>query len=102
MTLVNAVGVDHMGIQVEDPDELSEIADRLKAAEQPVKDQLNATCCYAKSDKAWSKDPQGLSWETFYTFGESTVYGDDTRSAAESTEAKAAGCCTPKAETTCC
>ena len=34
------------------------------------------TCCYAKSEKAWITDPQGLPWETFLTTGESTVYGD--------------------------
>jgi len=98
----NALGVDHMGIQVEDPEELTEIAERLRAAEQPLQDQPHAVCCYAKSDKAWSRDPQGLSWETFYTFGESTVYGDDTRTAAEGAEATNAACCEPKSETRCC
>jgi len=98
----NAAGVDHLGIQVEDPDELTEIAERLRAAEQPLQDQPNATCCYAKSDKAWSRDPQGLSWETFYTFGESTVYGDDTRSAAERDGSGNSACCEPKAEKACC
>ena len=86
-----AAGVDHLGIQVEHPEELAEIAARLQAAEQPLRDQPNATCCYAKSDKAWSRDPQGLSWETFYTFGDSAVYGDDTRSAVEGSGPKGSG-----------
>jgi hypothetical protein len=71
-------GVDHLGIQVETPDELREIAGRLKAAEQ-----RDAACCYARSDKAWATDPNGLSWETFFTMGETTVYGEDLRPAAE-------------------
>jgi hypothetical protein len=41
-------------------------------------DQADASCCYAKSDKSWVKDPSGVSWETFFTFGAATVYGEDT------------------------
>jgi catechol 2,3-dioxygenase-like lactoylglutathione lyase family enzyme len=76
-------GVDHLGIQVESPDELREIAGRLKAAEQPLVEQRDAACCYARSDKAWATDPNGLSWETFFTMGETTVYGEDLRPVAE-------------------
>jgi hypothetical protein len=55
----------------------------LKAAEQPVVEQRGAACCYTRSDKAWATDPNGLSWETFFTMGETTVYGEDLRPAAE-------------------
>ena len=41
-------------------------------------DQADASCCYANSDKSWVKDPSGVSWETFFTFGAATVYGEDT------------------------
>jgi len=71
-------GLDHLGIQVEDADELTEAYGRLKAAEGPVLEQGAVTCCYAKSEKAWISDPQGVAWETFLTHGESTVYGEDT------------------------
>jgi len=70
-------GVDHLGIQVETPDELHEVYGRLQRADRPVLEEGVTTCCYAKSEKAWIKDPQGLSWETFLTFGESTIYGDN-------------------------
>ena len=40
------------------------------------------TCCYAKSEKSWIEDPQGVQWETFFTTGESTVYGSDPESRA--------------------
>ena len=72
-------GVDHFGIQVDSPEELATVTQRLAAAEKPLLEQAATTCCYAKSDKTWSADPQGLAWETFYTFGESPTYGDSAR-----------------------
>jgi catechol 2,3-dioxygenase-like lactoylglutathione lyase family enzyme len=70
-------GVDHLGIQVDSREELDELAGRLKAAGSQTRDQEATSCCYAKSDKAWVNDPTGLRWETFYTFGEATSYGED-------------------------
>jgi catechol 2,3-dioxygenase-like lactoylglutathione lyase family enzyme len=87
-------GVDHLGIQVESADELAELAGRLKAAGEATRDQEAATCCYAKSDKAWVNDPNGLRWETFRTFGEATSYGEDEPGAALASPPKAA-CCAP-------
>jgi len=72
-----ATGVDHLGIQVEDRAELSEVYERLKRAEGPVIEEGETTCCYAQSEKSWIEDPQGVEWETFLTTGESTVYGTD-------------------------
>jgi catechol 2,3-dioxygenase-like lactoylglutathione lyase family enzyme len=71
-----APGIDHLGIQVESEGELHEVYGRLQAAERPVIAEGATTCCYAKSEKSWVLDPQGVSWETFLTSGESTVYGD--------------------------
>ena len=65
-----------MGIQAEDEDELREIYGRLRRAEAPVVEQGETACCYARSDKAWVFDPQGVAWETFLTLGEHPVYGD--------------------------
>jgi hypothetical protein len=55
---------------------LHEVFDRLQRADRPVLNDGATTCCYARSEKSWITDPQGLSWETFLTSGESTVYGD--------------------------
>jgi len=73
-----AGGFDHLGIQVETPEALREVHSRLRKADRPVLDQGATTCCYAQSQKSWIVDPQGVSWETFLTTGESTVYGDST------------------------
>ena len=81
-------GVDHVGIQVDSAEELGELATRLKAAGATTFDQEATTCCYAQSDKTWINDPAGVRWETFYTFGEATSYGEDEPAAAP-----AAACC---------
>jgi catechol 2,3-dioxygenase-like lactoylglutathione lyase family enzyme len=72
-----SAGVDHLGIQVESSEELAELAGRLKAAGEVTRDQTATTCCYANGDKAWVNDPSGLRWETFHTFGEAVVFGED-------------------------
>jgi catechol 2,3-dioxygenase-like lactoylglutathione lyase family enzyme len=70
-----AAGIDHLGIQVETEAELHEVYGRLRAAERPVLEEGETTCCYARSEKSWTADPQGVVWEAFLTRGESTVYG---------------------------
>jgi len=84
-------GLDHLGIQVETDDELREVYGRLHQADRPVLQEGAITCCYAKSEKSWITDPQGLPWEAFRTNGESTVYGDDPDFEA----IKDGACCIP-------
>jgi catechol 2,3-dioxygenase-like lactoylglutathione lyase family enzyme len=97
-------GLDHLGIQVETADELQEVYGRLRQADRPVLEEGATVCCYARSEKSWITDPQGLSWETFLTSGESTVYGDSVDLGPIRTTAGA--CCGPTAEpaapTPCC
>ncbi len=72
-----SAGLDHLGLQVESDEDLATVAGRLNAAGQSVVKQENAACCYARGNKGWVSDPSGISWETFHTFGQSTVYGND-------------------------
>ena len=88
-----AAGVDHVGIQTDSAEELGALAARLKAAGSETFDQEATTCCYARSDKSWVRDPSGLRWETFYTFGDATSYGEDETLPAPD----AAACCGPAA-----
>ena len=85
-------GVDHVGIQVESVEELGELASRLKAAGSTTFDQEATTCCYAMSDKSWVTDTAGVRWETFFTHGEATAYGED-----ENIPDTASACCAPAA-----
>jgi predicted enzyme related to lactoylglutathione lyase len=71
-------GLDHLGIQVESKDELQEVYGRLREAGGSVIEQGHTSCCYATSEKSWIDDPAGIAWETFFTTGESTDYGDGT------------------------
>lgn len=103
-------GIEHLGIQVESSEELAEVYARLNAADRPVLDEGATTCCYAKSEKSWIADPQGVVWETFHTTGEAVNYGagpspDAVR--AGSANAAEGSCCAPaiaapKAATGCC
>lgn len=70
-----APGIDHVGLQVDAPDELDVIASRLKAAGASLLAEPNATCCYAKSDKYWAMSPDGAKWELYRTFGDSKTFG---------------------------
>ncbi len=88
-------GLDHLGIQVEDRDELREIYARLHKADGKVIEQGQTSCCYAKSEKSWIDDPAGISWETFLTSGESTDYGDGTGE-REARVAYEKACCVPE------
>lgn len=94
-----AAGVDHLGIQVESDRDLGDVAQRLGAAGAEVARQHQAACCYARSNKAWVKDPDGISWETFHTTGAATTYGEDTASLAAAAKPDAAApCCGSGAE----
>jgi catechol 2,3-dioxygenase-like lactoylglutathione lyase family enzyme len=85
-----APGIDHLGLQVDNRDELSALGVRLDAAGGTVVPEDAAVCCYARSDKLWTEDPQGTRWETFHTVGEATTYY-----AGESACATDGAACTP-------
>jgi catechol 2,3-dioxygenase-like lactoylglutathione lyase family enzyme len=85
-------GIDHLGIQVESGAELASLREQVAAAEIPALDQTNTVCCYARSDKYWITDPQGVAWETFHTLDSVPVYG-------ESLQVRQTACCSPAPKT---
>ena len=94
-----AKGIEHLGIQVESGEELTEVYGRLKSADRPVLEEGATTCCYAKSEKSWIADPDGVVWEAFFTYGDSPELGALSASAADDSccapamPAKAVSCC---------
>jgi hypothetical protein len=94
-----SAGISHLGIQAEDEGELAEVYGRLSEAERPIVEAKATTCCYAKSDKQWIADPQGVPWETFFTYGEATVYGEGSLAKLREATDRAV-CCEPSFEKT--
>jgi len=84
-------GLDHVGIQAENAGELAAVHTRLEAAGVSSVEQSNATCCYARSDKYWTRDPQGIAWEAFHTLDSITTFNCQDADEA----APASGCCVP-------
>jgi hypothetical protein len=83
-------GIDHLGLQVDSGEELAALGQRLEAAGGTLVPENATVCCYARSDKTWTEDPQGTRWETFHTFGEATTYH-----AADAACATDGAACTP-------
>ena len=84
------LGVNHLGFQVESDDEWHAMRGQLEAADAGLLEQKDAVCCYARSDKYWVTDPQGVAWETFHTLESVPVYGEDSRLSAMQS-----ACCIP-------
>lgn len=100
-----AKGIEHLGIQAESGEELAEVYGRLKSADRPVLEEGATTCCYARSEKSWIADPDGVVWEAFLTHGDATVYGDSPALNALLGNAAADTCCAPampEAKSGCC
>jgi catechol 2,3-dioxygenase-like lactoylglutathione lyase family enzyme len=83
-------GLDHLGIQAENSDELEDLGSRLAQADVAVTPQKGASCCYAKSDKYWTIDPQGIAWESFHSLDSVPMYGQEVRPQAKHPNA---ACC---------
>ena len=84
-------GINHLGIEVDDDNALDEIEARLAAAGVDVIEQRSASCCYAKSDKAWTSDPDGVFWETFLSHGQSDTFGEDSLAVALAAQGDVSG-----------
>jgi len=91
-TRIGETGLDHVGIQAENEGELEDVRARLARADQAYVTQKDAACCYAKSNKYWVEDPQGLAWETWHTLEAIPTYGSGTRPAGEG---RTVACCAP-------
>jgi lactoylglutathione lyase len=89
----SATGVDHLGFQTDDAEELVALKARAEAADLALTATGESSCCYARSDKHWITDPQGVAWEHFHTLADIPVFSE----AAKPDAAPASACCTPAA-----
>ncbi len=83
-------GIDHLGFQTDDPEELAALKARAEAADMALLDEGETTCCYARSEKHWVTDPQGIAWEQFHTLSNIPLFSEGAKPAES-----AAACCTP-------
>jgi lactoylglutathione lyase len=91
----SATGVDHLGIQVSSDGELADLKAHADQAGMALLDDGETTCCYARSDKYWVTDPQGIAWEQFHTLDSIPVFSE-----AAPVEPPALACCAPAATAT--
>jgi catechol-2,3-dioxygenase len=103
------IGLDHMGLQVDDAGELNALRDHMSAANISTHSDGETTCCYAKSEKSWVEDPDGNAWEAYHTMDDAQLYmGGDTatEAACRTPETPQGVCCAPKhdvaASASCC
>ncbi|MEA5367154.1 ArsI/CadI family heavy metal resistance metalloenzyme [Amycolatopsis sp., V23-08] len=89
-----ATVMDHLGVEVESTDQVSEASKRLTGEGMETLTEDNTTCCYAVQDKVWVHGPGQEPWEVYTVKADSQSFGTD--SAAIATPAT---CCTPDAET---
>ena len=87
-------GIDHLGFQADSAEELAELRARAEAADAPLLDEGATTCCYARSDKHWVTDPQGIAWEHYHTLDSIPVFSEGHTDAAAAAQGSA--CCAPK------
>jgi hypothetical protein len=86
------LGVDHLGIQTDTEEELTALKARAQGAQLALHGEGEASCCYARSEKYWITDPQGIAWEQFSTLADIPVFGETRMSGPAS-----AACCPPAA-----
>ena len=82
-------GVDHLGIQTDTEEELEALKAQAAAADMTLLDVGATSCCYARSDKYWLTDPQGIAWEQFHTLATIPVFSEKPAASAE----PASACC---------
>ena len=67
---------NHAGIQVESTEDVLAAKQRLVAAGLAAFDEMDTTCCYARQDKIWARDPDGTPWEVFVTHSDVEEAGE--------------------------
>lgn len=83
------IGLDHLGLQVDSPEELEVLREQMKAADLSLFDEGETTCCYAASEKSWVKDPSGIPWEAYHTMADAELF-------SKQEAGNESACCTPK------
>ena len=57
--------VSHLGIRYSGTGDVASEMVRVKAGQVDLLEQKGTTCCYAKADKFWVRDADGMPWEMY-------------------------------------
>ena len=79
-TRAEKIGVEHLGIQVDNSVELNKIREDLDHHQISTHSDGEVTCCYAKSEKSWVTDPSGLAWEVYHTMEDAEMFHGEKKS----------------------
>jgi catechol 2,3-dioxygenase-like lactoylglutathione lyase family enzyme len=97
---------NHAGFEVADVDAVLAAKDRLVAAGLATFDERDTTCCYARQDKIWVRDPDGTPWEVFTHHEDTEQAGRGGIAAAEAEPCgcghTGCGCAAERAADVCC
>ncbi len=66
--------VNHLGIEVDSPNDLKEWQKRLESLGIIKKIETQTACCFARQDKLWFEDPNGNAWEVFYVYEQLPIH----------------------------
>jgi catechol 2,3-dioxygenase-like lactoylglutathione lyase family enzyme len=58
--------INHLGVEVSSTGEVTQAEARLAAEGLATEPEPGAVRCYARQDKVWAHDPDGVAWE-YYT-----------------------------------
>ncbi len=88
-------GVNHLGLQVESDEELERLRAQAEQADLASAAEKNVSCCYARGNKYWYTDPQGIAWETYHTLEQVEFFRPSDDVTKGSDTPAVSGCCGP-------
>lgn len=95
-------GLDHLGLRFASPEATQAAWQRATEAGIPLAVEGEVTCCWARSVKAWARDPDGRMWELYTVLADADEFGDrqamGAACCAEDAVAAAEPCCEPTAK----
>jgi catechol 2,3-dioxygenase-like lactoylglutathione lyase family enzyme len=66
--------LNHLGVEVFEAEEVTAATERLKSAGLETLVEDESTCCYAKQDKVWAIEPEGIRWEWYRVLEDSETF----------------------------
>ncbi len=68
--------LNHLGVEVFGDADVTAATERLKTAGLAGLVEDQTTCCYAKADKVWAIEPDGIRWEWYRVLSDSPTFGE--------------------------